>query len=112
VREGEQNPQDSETSRRREEIRSETRSAMLNGILHMEPELEVKDTDARPKPLVTQRPKLAKDVKVGPASSHVNNGIGGDIFFEAVEDDHNHDPREKLTSGPSDDSSSDGAMSE
>jgi hypothetical protein len=51
MRKGEQNHQEPESSRTREEIRSEIRSAMLEGTLPMEPELEVNHTVAKPKSL-------------------------------------------------------------
>lgn len=78
----------------------------------MEPELEVERTDANPKSPATPRSKSTKALKVGTDSSYVNRGIEGDVFFEATEDDHNHDQREKSTSGASDDTSRDEAMSE
>lgn len=78
----------------------------------MEPELEVKHTVAKPKFPATPRSKSAKEFKVGTDSSYVNHGIEGDVFFEATEDNHDHDQRGTSTSGGSDDTSSDEAMSE
>jgi len=106
MRKGEENHQDPETSRTREAIRSEIRSAMLEGTLPMKPELEVKHTVAKPKSPATLRSKSAKELKVGTDSSHVNHGIEGDVFFETPENNHNPDRREKSISGASDDTSS------
>jgi hypothetical protein len=79
---------------------------MLKGTIGMEPELEVKHADTDPKPVVTSRTRLAK---VGTVSSYVGHGIGGDVFFEAAEDNHDH---ARGKSGASNDPSSDEAMSE
>ena len=105
---GEQNSQDPETSRRRETIRFEIRSAMLEGTLPMEPELEVKRTAVNPKSHATPRSNSAK---VGTDGSYDTHGIEGDVFFEVAEDNHNHDQREKSISIASDDISSNEATS-
>jgi hypothetical protein len=112
MRKGEQNHHEPESSRTREEIRSEIRSAMLEGTLPMEPELEVNHTVAKPKSSATPKSKSAKELKVGTDGSYVNRGIEGDVFFEAPEDNDNHDQRERSISGASDDISSDEAMSD
>lgn len=109
VRKEEQNPQDPETSRRREEIRSEIRSEMLKGTMCMEPELEVEHTNTKPKATVAPQSKLARDTKVGNISSSANHGIEGDVFFEIREDNHYAKTQSAATS---DYSSSNGAMSE
>ena len=82
---------------------------MLKGTMCMEPEVEVEHTSGKPKPLVAPQSKLARDTKVGNASSYVNHGIEGDVFFEIEEDNHNG---KNHPVAASDDSSSDGAMSE
>ena len=84
---------------------------MLEGTLPMEPELEVKRTVAKPKSPATPRPKSAKEYKAGTGSSYDNHGIEGDVFFEATEDNHNHDQREKSISSASDDTLCNEAMS-
>ena len=84
---------------------------MLEGTLPVEPELEVKHTVAKPKSPATPWSKSAKTFKVGTDSSYVNHGIEGDVFFEATEDNHDHDQRGTSISGGSDDTSSDEAMS-
>ena len=112
MRKGEQNPQDTGISLIRETIRSEIRSAMLEGTLPMEPELEVKRPAAKPKSPAAPRSKSAKKINVGAGSSYDNHGIEGDVFFEATEDNHYHDKREKSNSSASDDTLSNEAMSD
>ena len=109
---GEQTSQDPETPRRQGTIRFEIRSAMLEGTLPMEPELEVNRTAAKPKSHATPRSKSAKGSKVGADSSYDTHGIEGDVFFEVTEDNHNHDQREKSISIASDDTLSNEEMSE
>ena len=108
---GEQTSRDPETSRRQGTIRFEIRSAMLEGTLPMEPELEVKRTAAKAKSHATPLSKSAKG-KVGADSSYDTRGIKGDVFFEVTEDNHNHDQREKSISIASDDTLSNEEMSE
>ena len=109
---GEQDSQDPETSQRQGAIRFEIRSAMLEGTLPMEPELEVKRTAARPKSHATPRSKSAKGLKVITDGSYDTHGIEGDVFFEVTEDNHKHDRRGKSISIASDDTLSNEASSE